>query len=111
MLEFWKHIFISHQCIRHIIFFQFYQSQLDFIGAFLQAKVKNRVYVKLDSRYADYFPEYSNYFRIFLILLKHMYGMTNAGKLVSDELTQWLLEASFIQSKCQISNYYTYAPY
>ena len=34
--------------------------QLDFIGAFLQAKVKNRVIVNLDSRYADYFPEYSN---------------------------------------------------
>ena len=30
--------------------------QLDFIGAFLQAKVKNRVFVKLDMRYADYFP-------------------------------------------------------
>ena len=34
--------------------------QLDFIQAFLQAKVKNRVFVKLDSRYTDYFPEYSN---------------------------------------------------
>ena len=34
--------------------------QLDFIGAFLQAKVKNRVFVKFDSRYIDYFPEYSN---------------------------------------------------
>ena len=32
--------------------------QLDFIGAFFQAKVKNRVFVKLDMRYADYFPEY-----------------------------------------------------
>ena len=29
--------------------------QLDFIGEFLQAKVKNRVFVKLDMRYADYF--------------------------------------------------------
>ena len=29
--------------------------QLYFIGAFLQAKVKNRVYVKLDIRYTDYF--------------------------------------------------------
>ena len=29
--------------------------QLDFIGEFLQTKVKNRVFVKLDSRYADYF--------------------------------------------------------
>ena len=36
--------------------------QLDFIGALLQAKVKNRVFVKLESRYADYSPEYSNYF-------------------------------------------------
>ena len=33
--------------------------QLDFIGAFLQAKVKNRVFVKLDMRYANYFPEYA----------------------------------------------------
>ena len=30
--------------------------QLDFIGAFLQAKVKNRVFVKFDIRYTDYFP-------------------------------------------------------
>ena len=30
--------------------------QLDFIGVLLQAKVKNRVFVKLDMRYADYFP-------------------------------------------------------
>ena len=31
--------------------------QLDFIGAFLQAKVKKRAFVKLDMRYEDYFPE------------------------------------------------------
>ena len=36
--------------------------QLDFIGAFLQANVKNRVFVKLDMRYAAYFPEYTQYF-------------------------------------------------
>ena len=33
--------------------------QLDFIGAFLQANVKNRVFVKLDMRYAAYFLEYT----------------------------------------------------
>ena len=33
--------------------------QLDFIGAFFQANVKNRVFVKLDMRYAAYFTEYS----------------------------------------------------
>ena len=36
--------------------------RLYFIGAFLREKFKNRVFVKLDSRYADYFPEYSSYF-------------------------------------------------
>ena len=30
--------------------------QLDFIGAFLKAIDKNRIIVKLDSRYTDYFP-------------------------------------------------------
>ena len=42
--------------------------QIDFIGALLQAKVKNMVFMKLDRRYAEYFPEYSNYFGIALRL-------------------------------------------
>ena len=74
--------------------------QLDFIGEFLQAKVKNWIFIKLDSRYADYVPEYSNYFGRSLRLLNSMYGMTNYGKLFYDELTEWLLEAGFIQSQC-----------
>ena len=61
--------------------------QLDFIGAFLQANVKNRVFVKSDMRYAAYFPEYSQYFGKSLKLLKSMYGMKNSGKLFADELT------------------------
>ena len=40
-----------------------------------------------------------------------MYGMTNSWKLFSDELTEWLVEAGFIQSQCQVSIYYKYAPY
>ena len=43
--------------------------QLDLIGALLQAKVKNRVFVKLDIRYTDYFPEYAQYFGRALRLL------------------------------------------
>ena len=39
-----------------------------------------------------------------------MYGMTNSGKLFSDELTEWLLEAGFILSQCHMSIYYNYAP-
>ena len=71
--------------------------QLDFIGAFLQAKVKNRVFVKLDMRYADYFPEYEQYFRRALKLLKSMYSMKKSGKLFVYELTEWLIEEGFIK--------------
>ena len=39
-----------------------------------------------------------------------MYGMTNSGKLFADESTEWLLEARFIQSQCQMYIYYKYAP-
>ena len=84
--------------------------QLDFIGAFLQAKVKNRVFVKLDIRYIDHFPEYAQYCGISLILLNSVYSITNSGKLFAEELTEWLLEAGFIQSQCQMSIYYKYAP-
>ena len=84
--------------------------QLDFIGAFLQAKLKNRFFVKLDIRYTDYFPEYAQYFGRALRLLKSMYSMNNSGKLFADELTEWLLEAGFIQSQFQMSIYYKYAP-
>ena len=61
--------------------------QLDFIGEFLQAKVKNRVFVKLYVRYTDYFTEYASYFGRALRLLKSMYGMTNSGKLFYGDLT------------------------
>ena len=40
-----------------------------------------------------------------------MYVMTNYWNLFADELTEWLLEAGFIQSKCQMSIYYKYAPF
>ena len=57
--------------------------QLDFIGELIQAKFNNRVFVKLDSIYEDYFIEYSSYSGRALILLKSIYGMTNSGKLFS----------------------------
>ena len=71
--------------------------QLDFIGALLQAKVKNGVFVKLYIRYTDYFPEYAKYFGRASILLNSMYGMNKSEKLFANELTEWLLEAGFIQ--------------
>ena len=72
--------------------------QLYFIGAFLKFKVKNRVFVKLYIRYIDYFPQYAKHFGRDLRLLKSMYGMTNSGKLFSDDLPEWLLEAGFVIS-------------
>ena len=84
--------------------------QLDFIGAFLQAKVKNRVFVTLNIRYEASFPKYSQYFGRALKIFKSMYRKTNSGKLFADELTEWLVEEGFIQSQCQMSIYYKYAP-
>ena len=62
--------------------------QYYFIGAFLQAKVMNKVYVKLDIRCTDYFPEYAQYFGRALRLLDSMYGMTNSGKFFAHKLTE-----------------------
>ena len=66
--------------------------------------------MKLDSRYAACFPEYSYYFRRALRLLNCMYGMANSGKLFTDNLIEWLIEEFFIQSQCNMSIYYNYAP-
>ena len=66
--------------------------------------------MKLDRIYVDYFPKYSNYFGRSLRILKSIYGMTNSGKLFADELTEWLLEAGFIQYQRHMSLYYKYAP-
>ena len=85
--------------------------QLDFIEELLQAKVNDRVFVKLDSRYAYHFSEYYSCFGRALELLKSMYVMNNSGKLFSDELTYLLInEAGFKRSQCQMSIYYKYAP-
>ena len=84
--------------------------KLDFIGEFLKAKLKKRVFVKLDSRYTYCFQEYANYFGGALRLLNSMYGMTKYGKFFCDELTECLLEPGFIRSQCQMYIYYKYAP-
>ena len=80
------------------------------IGASLKAQVKNRLFMKLEIRQAEYFPEYSNYFGIAMKSLKSLYGMTIYGKLFSVRFTKRLLEAGFIQSQCQMSICYQYAP-
>ena len=81
--------------------------QFDFIGAFLQANVKHRVFVKLNIRYGDYFLEYYNYFGRPIILKKSIYGMTNSGKLFSYELTNWLIDVVGFKNNNVICPYTT----
>ena len=76
---------------------------LDFIVSFLQGENKNRFFLKLDNRYADYLLEYSSYFERGFISLKYLYGMTNSGNLFSYESKEWFLEAGFIQYEYQMS--------
>ena len=73
--------------------------QLDFIGAFLQAKVNRRFFVRLESKYSDFFPDYRHYFGRPLRLVRFMYGMTISGKLFADNLTDgFVKDAGFSQS-------------
>ena len=86
--------------------------QLDSIGEFLQANVKNIFFVRLDSRCGEYFPEYTNYFGRPLSINKLMYRMSNYGNLSDDGLTNFLIdEAGLNHSKFQMSVYYKYAIY
>ena len=68
------------------------------------------VFLKLDSRYADYFPEHLNYFGKPLRLLESKYGNSNSRHLFADELKECWLGAGFIQYQYQMSFYYKYAP-
>ncbi len=73
--------------------------QLDFIGAFLQANVRGRIFVSLPKVYGDIWPEFKDYCGRPLRLVKSMYGMTYSGKYWYLDLKEWLLEEGFIQSR------------
>jgi hypothetical protein len=54
--------------------------QLDFVGAFLQANVRGRIFVSLPNIYRDIWPEFKVNCGRPLRLVKSMYGMTYSGK-------------------------------
>ena len=60
--------------------------QLYFIGAFLQAKVKNRFFSSCTLGIQNIFYNMHSTLEEPLRLLNSMYGMTNSGKLFDDEL-------------------------
>jgi hypothetical protein len=72
--------------------------QLDFIGAYLQAKVRSRIFIKMPAVYGEFFPEFKTYCGVPLRLLKSMYGMMLSGKYWYQELMDWLLAEGFNQS-------------
>ncbi|MGH7954550.1 MAG: reverse transcriptase domain-containing protein, partial [Gloeomargaritales cyanobacterium] len=72
--------------------------QLDFIGAFLQASVRERIFIKLPVKYGELFPEYAHFCGRPLRLNKSMYGMIHSGRFWWQELLEWLLSNGFNSS-------------
>ncbi len=73
--------------------------QLDFVGAFLQANVRGRIFVTLPKVYGDIWPEFKEYSGRPLRLVKSMHGMTYSGKYWYLDLKEWLVEEEFTQSR------------
>jgi len=84
--------------------------QLDFVGAFLQAKVRRRIFVTIPAIYGSIFPEFKQYCGTPLRLLKAMYGMTLSGKFWYQDLLEFLVSIGFNQStviRCLFFQKYT----
>ena len=64
--------------------------QLDFIGAFLQAPMRERVFIKLPVILGKMFPEYAENCGKPVLLGKSMYGQTVSGRNWYLELDEWL---------------------
>jgi len=82
--------------------------QGDFVGAYLQAKARNRIFVKLDPRYKEYFPDLAKWFGVPLRLKKCMYGVTFSGKFWSLELSDWFKSEGFIRSTADTTYHIKY---
>ena len=76
--------------------------QLDYIGAFLQAPVRARVFVSLPNEYAQICPEYAQFYGKPLKLIKSCYGMIFSNKWWFIVLQEYLIseEAGFKRSEC-----------
>ncbi len=76
---------------RHRVF------QLDFVGAFLQANVRGRIFVTLPKVYGDMWPEFKDNCGRPLRLVKNIHGRTYSGKYWYLDLKDWLHEEVFTQ--------------
>lgn len=84
--------------------------QADFIGAFLQAKVRGRYFVKLDERFKHYFPDLASWFGRPLRLKRGIYGQKMSGKFWNQDYTEWLLDQGFEQSTADTTYFIKYNP-
>jgi hypothetical protein len=73
--------------------------QLDFIGAFLQANTRSRIFVTVPAIIGNLFPEFKDYCGKPVRLAKSMYGMTLSGKYWWLDLLEFLLFLGFKSSK------------
>ena len=64
--------------------------QLDFIGAFCQAKMTQRLFIHLPSEYAEQVPEYAEYFKKPQLLSKSIYGTKIASLAWFQDFSTWL---------------------
>ena len=72
--------------------------QLDFVGAYLQAKMQSDVWICIPKYYATLFSEYKEYFGRPIKLEKSMYGQTVSGKNWYEELHEFLISKGFMAS-------------
>ena len=77
--------------------------QVDFIAAFIQAKVRKRVFVKLSEDLPMVCPQYVHIIGRPLRLSRGLYGLTLSGKYWNVELQEFLEEIGFVQSKVDLS--------
>jgi hypothetical protein len=73
--------------------------QLDFVGAFLQAKTRSRIFVTIPQIFGILFPEYAEYCGRPMRLAMSMYGTILSGKYWYLELQDYLLEIGFKASE------------
>jgi hypothetical protein len=74
--------------------------QLDFVGAFLQAKMQTRMFVIIPQIYGILFPEFAEYCGKPVRLLMSMYGTTLCGKYWYLDLLDFLKKMRFKEGDC-----------
>jgi hypothetical protein len=78
--------------------------QLDFVGAFLQAKMRTRMFVTIPKIYGILFPEYAEYCGKPVRLQMLMYGTMLCGKYWYLDLLAFLKEIDFQNCLCSITS-------